>query len=135
MSGGAECSATGSPLDFVDTFQKDLLVDDSQLIWDLLSKNTTGIVDIVLDNAGYELFTDLSFAAFITSQKFTTKIRFYVKRYPWYVSDVTVNDFHWTIETMKNSSNEILKSLGEMCHVYLTRGVWTIEVTINQYFI
>ncbi|XP_043482522.1 damage-control phosphatase ARMT1-like [Leptopilina heterotoma] len=128
LSGGAECSASGNPLDFVDTFQKDLLVDDSQLIWDLLSKNTTGIVDIVLDNAGYELFTDLTFAAFITSQKFTTKIRFYVKRYPWYVSDVTVNDFHWTIETMKNSSNEILKSLGEICHDYLAKGVWTIEM-------
>lgn len=130
LSGGAECSESGNPLDFVNIFEKDLLIDNSQLLWDLLSKKNDGIVDIVLDNAGYELFTDLSFAAFITSQKLTKKIRFYVKRYPWYVSDVTLNDFHWTIDSMKNSSDENLKSLGEVCQNYLTKEIWTIEVII-----
>lgn len=105
-------------------------MDDSQLLWQLLSKNNSGIVDIVLDNAGYELFTDLSFAAFITSQGLTPKVRFYVKRYPWYVSDVTLNDFHWTIEFMKTSSNETLRSFGELCHNYLTKNIWTIEVIL-----
>lgn len=128
LSGGAESSQSGNPIELLDSFQKDLIVDDTQFLWDLLSRKNCGTVDIVLDNSGYELFTDLCLAAFITSNKLATKIRFYVKKYPWYVSDVTENDFNCTIETMKNSNDENLKSLGEVCSNYVKNEDWTVEV-------
>lgn len=129
LSGGAESSQSGNPLELLDSFENYILVNDSQFLWDLLNKNNFSTVDIVLDNSGYEVFTDLCLAAFLTNHKLAAKIRFYVKRYPWYVSDVTVKDFHWTIETMKNSNDENLKSLGEISSNYLKTEVWTVEVT------
>ena len=128
LSGGAESSQSGNPLQLLDTFEEDLLVNDTQFLWDLLSKNNAGIVDIVLDNSGYEVFTDFCLAAFLIAHKLASKIRFYVKRYPWYVSDVTTNDFYWTIDTMKNSNDENLKALGEISSSYLNTEVWTVEV-------
>ena len=45
-------------------FREQLLIDDSEKVWDHLSGQTvdTKIVDMVLDNAGFELFADLCFA-------------------------------------------------------------------------
>lgn len=54
--------------------------------------------DIICDNAGYELFTDLCLASFLIEQKIVQKIRFHVKKLPWFVSDVTPRDFKYTIE-------------------------------------
>ena len=128
LSGGAESSQSGNPIQLLDSFEKDLIIDDTQFLWSVLSKNSSGIVDIVLDNCGYEIFTDFCLAAFLMSQKLTKKIRFYVKRYPWYVSDVTANDFHWIIESMKKSNDENLKLLGEIIFNYVKNEVWTLEV-------
>ncbi|XP_048000016.1 damage-control phosphatase ARMT1-like isoform X2 [Leguminivora glycinivorella] len=49
--------------------------------------------DIVCDNAGFELFADLCLATWLVEQKIVTKIRFYVKKIPWFISDVTPKDF------------------------------------------
>ncbi|KPJ14847.1 UPF0364 protein C6orf211-like [Papilio machaon] len=49
--------------------------------------------DIVCDNSGYELFSDLCFAHFLISQEIVKKVRFHVKKIPWFVSDVTPVDF------------------------------------------
>ena len=97
--------------------------------------NNNSIIDIVLDNSGYELFTDLCLAIFLTEKKFTNRIRFYVKRYPWFVSDVTVNDFHWIVETMMKSENTNIQSFGQFCETCLKSNVWTIEVISSMIFI
>lgn len=43
-----------------------MLVDDSETVWDFLSgqKSETKIVDLILDNAGFELFADLCLAGY-----------------------------------------------------------------------
>ncbi|XP_063835480.1 damage-control phosphatase ARMT1-like isoform X2 [Ostrinia nubilalis] len=60
--------------------------------------------DIVCDNAGYELFADLCLAHFLVSQKIVQKVRFHVKKIPWFVSDVTPRDFKNTIEKCRSAS-------------------------------
>lgn len=44
-----------------------MLRDDLAKVWDVLKGMEDGRVDIVLDNAGFELYTDLVLADFLVS--------------------------------------------------------------------
>ena len=115
------------------SLDKDILVNNLDFVWNLLQKkdsNDINIIDIIFDNAGYELFTDLCLAAFLIATKLAGKIRFYVKHYPWYVSDTTTNDFNWTLTYMQNSPNESIRQLAN----YLKNNLWTIEVILVIFF-
>ena len=49
-------------------------------------------IDIVLDNAGVEFFTDLVLAEFLLSARIADEVVFQPKAIPWYVSDVIPGD-------------------------------------------
>lgn len=57
-------------------------------------------VDIVLDNAGFELFVDLILAGYLLASGLATNIVFHPKSIPWYVSDVLPQDFAALIQAL-----------------------------------
>lgn len=61
-------------------------------------------IDIILDNSGFELFTDLLLADFLLASGLVSKICFHPKDMPWFVSDVTPSDFHFTIEALQSGT-------------------------------
>lgn len=78
--------------------EQKILVDDLPAAYDALKKaqrnagNKDRRVDIVLDNAGFELFVDFILAGYLLSADLATTIVLHPKSFPWYISDVTPND-------------------------------------------
>lgn len=59
-------------------------------------------VDIVLDNAGFELFVDLVLAGYLLSAGLATQVVLHPKSIPWFVSDVLPADFAALLNALAN---------------------------------
>lgn len=115
----------------LDELQPYMLKNDASIVWNLLERNkqtkTKGILlDIVLDNSGFELFTDLCLAEFLTVKGLVAGIRFYVKDFPWFVSDTTEEDFHWVISTLQSNENKLVSDFGRKWKERIASGQWKI---------
>lgn len=79
--------------------EKNILVDDIPAAYEILKEaQSRGAdqerrVDVVLDNAGFELFVDLILAAYLLSAGLATLVVLHPKSIPWFVSDVMPADF------------------------------------------
>jgi hypothetical protein len=60
-------------------------------------------VDIVLDNAGFELFVDLVLAGYLLESGLATNVVLRPKNIPWFVSDVVPRDFADTLNVLQNA--------------------------------
>lgn len=131
LSAGSALKQTGNPVDIVESFDKDILVNDWESVWHIVKEKLEEDGDniyIVFDNAGYELFADLCLAAFLVTIVPTTKITFYVKAYPWYVSDTTINDFHWILDYMSSRDGyPNLQLLSKTFKEFLDRKIWVVK--------
>lgn len=76
-----------------------ILTDSTSEIFDLFQelKHKDDLrIDVILDNVGLELISDLCFIEMLYQVKLIkpeTTIRFFVKAFPWFISDVTSIDF------------------------------------------
>lgn len=59
-------------------------------------------VDIVLDNAGFELFVDFILAGYLLASNLATKVVFHPKSIPWFVSDVIPQDLEDLLDVLAN---------------------------------
>ena len=59
-------------------------------------------VDIVLDNAGFELYVDLILAGYLLSAGLATTVVLHPKSIPWFVSDVLPSDFAALLNALAN---------------------------------
>ncbi|XP_050805649.1 damage-control phosphatase ARMT1 isoform X1 [Gopherus flavomarginatus] len=131
FSAGEDNFQKASSLKSLDNLKTFILVDDMEDIWSLLinskkrrtSKDVTR-VDIVLDNAGYELITDLVLADFLLSSKLVTEIHFHGKCIPWYVSDTTKQDFNWTVKQLQSANNRWISRCGINWGGSIKKGVF-----------
>lgn len=133
ISAGQENSQKTSPLDSLYSLLPFILVDDTKRVWSGLisaqrpresGKTTADRVDIVLDNAGFELVTDLVLADFLVSSGLARQIHFHGKSIPWFVSDVTAKDFQWTIRQAMATNHKWVSKCGVQWQRYLKEGMW-----------
>lgn len=87
--------------------QKNILVNDLPAAYNALkAAQKTGKkdrrVDIVLDNAGFELFVDLVLAGYLSAAGLATQIVLHPKSIPWFVSDVIPADFAALLGALAN---------------------------------
>jgi hypothetical protein len=59
-----------------------------------------------------------------------SKVVFHGKPHPWYVSDVTSNDFNWVLNTTANSDDFYLSTLGKKWKTYVEEVKNSLELII-----
>ncbi|GJQ84217.1 hypothetical protein Trydic_g2887 [Trypoxylus dichotomus] len=127
ISNGVVTNETSQLME-LEKLNNNILSDYSEEIWStIIASDGSNIIDIVLDNAGYELYTDLCLADFLITNKYASKVRFYVKTIPWFISDVMTKDITWTLKQLNNSNDSALKELGRRWSKYFESRIWTVE--------
>eukprot|EP01036_Dinobryon_divergens_P010064 gene10064-13473_t len=66
-------------------------------------------VDIIVDNAGYELVSDLLLGHVLLATGAADKVTFHTKGHPTFVSDATTDDVHSTIDFLKEPFQDIVR--------------------------
>ncbi|XP_070576604.1 damage-control phosphatase ARMT1-like [Ptychodera flava] len=131
ISAGIENSQKVSPLAHLQQMKSKILVDGTPQLWQTLQDSRKDAkpvrVDIVLDNAGFELFGDLCFAEYLLRSSLADVIHMHYKAMPWFVSDVTLSDFIWTLQTMADDPSPVLSHLGKSWQRRLQDGSWVIK--------
>lgn len=87
--------------------EKNILVNDLEKAFDVLraardAGKKERRVDIVLDNAGFELYVDLILAGYLLSAGLATHVVLHPKDIPWFVSDVLPGDFAALLSALAN---------------------------------
>uniref|UniRef100_H3A8M1 Sugar phosphate phosphatase n=1 Tax=Latimeria chalumnae TaxID=7897 RepID=H3A8M1_LATCH len=132
ISAGRDNSQKSSLLASLEGLKAFILVDDSKSVWSVLleSKKTKAEetsstrVDIILDNAGFELVTDLVLADFLLASQLATEIHFHGKCMPWFVSDTTKEDFDWTLRVLQADNHFWMSNCGIKWEGLAKKGVW-----------
>jgi len=113
--------------------RENLLIDDFPLVFQVFEKQHPLKVAFICDNVGIELGFDLCLADFLLRNKWASKIIFYLKPYPFFVSDVMPKDFQETIEAFTKASAKGLNHLGRHLKDALFKG--TISMSDNWFWI
>ncbi|CAL1533213.1 unnamed protein product [Lymnaea stagnalis] len=135
ISAGNDNHQEHCPLEQLTKLKPNLLIDNTDVVYQVLTKalekrnGQPGLVDIILDNAGFELVTDLCLAEFLIASGLVAKIHFHVKAIPWFVSDVTEQDFTWTLKQMSAMNHLAISKLSQKWKNYLQHGSWVISVS------
>lgn len=123
---------------------KFILRNDLEKVWAIIKNVKEGRVDIVLDNAGFELYTDLILADFLLRTPCISEVVFHPKDIPWFVSDVMPYDFSWAIdsladqtffakhtEELEQEDLDILSALSARWREHLSAGRFKLSVPLN----
>ncbi|XP_060841275.1 damage-control phosphatase ARMT1-like [Rhopalosiphum padi] len=128
---GKSKNITEDPLEAVVSLDKYILTDHSDEIWNTLNASNDKnpkIIDIILDNSAYELFTDMCLADFFITYGFAETVVFHGKSIPWYVSDVTKPDFeHFLNRLINECASSALQQIGNRWNNYYKTGKFVIE--------
>lgn len=104
--------------------EKPVIVDDTSLIIPKLLLCKTQIT-LVLDNAGFELYSDLCLAEYLIENN-GCRVVFEVKSKPWFVSDTTRNDFDILFEVLSAETGP-LKDQIDKWKSFLNDSRWIIR--------
>ncbi|XP_052272771.1 damage-control phosphatase ARMT1-like isoform X1 [Dreissena polymorpha] len=127
ISAGMENSQVSCPLAQVDTLREYVLINDLDLVWNQLQKTGPVRVDVILDNAGFEIITDLCLAEFLLTAKLASSIHFHCKAFSWFVSDVTKDDFDHTLSFLMSSNSMAMDFVCKRWKEHLQNGTWKIH--------
>ncbi|XP_016980655.1 damage-control phosphatase ARMT1 [Drosophila rhopaloa] len=128
ITSGKQVKPTGNAFDQVTDLEDKLLIDGTADVWKALDgASGDGVVEIIFDNAGYELYTDLILAEYIIDKGLAAKVRFNPKAIPWFISDVMEHDYHWTLKFLAEHPDPTLSELGKKWQRLTTEGKFELS--------
>lgn len=113
---------------------ENLISNDSVKVWEYMSTLKNKRIDFILDNSGFETYNDLVFADWLITKGFASEVVWHCKKIPWYVSDTTIKDFNWIVDTCinppeskKGMDNENIIEMAKRWKGYLEKGIWKLD--------
>jgi hypothetical protein len=98
-----------------------LLVDDAMMIAEAVEAlpDEPARVDFLVDNAGFELVTDLCLVDYLLSAMPTWRVRLHLKAHPTFVSDAMVGDLMKTILFIQDCDDLVLRAFADRLEEHL----------------
>jgi len=111
---------------------KMLLTDHSDAVWDAVSTAGDGKqMDLIVDNAGFELITDLCLADFLVTSGLAKKVVIHLKTHPVFVSDAMAKDVRSHIEALASDAtpgvDERMRGIAKRWQPFLDSGQWELR--------
>ena len=120
----------GNPThDSQKTLQEHLLANDISTVMDLLcgSSQILPRVDLLLDNAGFELISDLALADIVLGLGLVEQVYLLAKAHPTFVSDVVPVDVGEAVDFLLDQDHPATRSFGTRLSEYLQSGRLLIQ--------
>ena len=104
-----------------------ILHDDTDKCFNFIISKKHKRFDIICDNSGAELFSDIYLAVFMIVHDYVNKVVLHVKSYPYFVSDATIDDFGKLVNilTKNNSNSQLLELLSKKKIEVKSHKFWT----------
>lgn len=100
-----------------------ILVDDTGRVADLLlTEGGLDRVDVLGDNAGFELVCDLGLVDFLLSTERTPRVNLHLKDHPTFVSDAVPADLYATLAFLAGDEDPATRALGERLQRHVEAG-------------
>ncbi len=124
ISGGSAAPSSGADHGDLHTALEHVLADDTTALLDTIEGFDPKLtrVDIILDNAGYELVADLALADFLVGSGRAGQITLHAKCYPVFVSDALVQDILTTLDWLCLSAKQPEREMGIRLRLHLISG-------------
>jgi uncharacterized protein with ATP-grasp and redox domains len=100
---------------------RNLLVDDTDQVWEVLQANPGGRLAILADNAGTELLMDLLLADDLLGQGLAAEVHFHLKPQPFFVSDAMPLDVESGLQAL-DRAGKAARRLVHRLRDHLSRG-------------
>jgi hypothetical protein len=126
----------------IDPHTTKLLVDDTSRVAAYLAQQDPEDVrvDVILDNAGFELISDLLLADFLLSSRRAASMQFHLKAHPTFVSDAMIKDVRETLAFFASDGHPGVRRLADRLreHVHCGRlrlrtdDFWTAPLRMSD---
>ena len=147
-SGQAVTDKVSDLINMLESLEVNILCNHIEDLWKYLSELKNDRVasqkhvriDIVLDNCGIELASDLILADFLLRHQFVDQIILHGKMFPWFISDVTQADFDYILLQFQSENSICTSKLHSRLRCYLNEGslkltfdpFWTLSHSFDQ---
>ena len=108
--------------DSTDAHDEFLLVDDTTAVTNRLLSSQNTRIDLIADNAGFELAADLCLIDYLLRSDTAVTAHLHLKAHPIFVSDALIKDVDDTIKFLANDQNEDTRVVGESLREMVENG-------------
>lgn len=102
--------------------QAHILVDDTHPLLQYLTNIQGQRIDLIIDNAGFELVCDFFLTDFLLSTHTANIVCLHLKAHPTFVSDAMSQDVFHALEMLANDVSQDVRMLASRLHEYITGG-------------